>query len=113
MIRFTLLIVALLFAVALGTAAAQTTNPGNQAVPGNQGLIGTPQTQSITPPRSACTVGSQSLRVCDSDFQSCNSICTATGLDASADIAGCSLRCCNNFSACLHIRGCATTFRCF
>ena len=29
------------------------------------------------------------MRVCNNDFQSCNSVCTATALDPTADVAGC------------------------
>jgi hypothetical protein len=35
-------------------------------------------------------------------------------LDPSADTAGCSLKCCTLFKACLQIRGCASpTLECF
>jgi hypothetical protein len=41
-------------------------------------------------------------------------VCTATALDPSAEIAGCSLRCCTLFKSCLSIRGCASpTLQCF
>ena len=89
----------LVFAFAAGPAQAQTTD-----VP----------TQSLRPSQSPCGPGSQSVRVCNDDFRSCGSICTATALDPTADIAGCSLRCCTQFNACLSIRGCATrTVDCF
>jgi hypothetical protein len=65
-----------------------------------------PSTQSLRPTESACGAGSQSVRVCNSDFTSCNSICAATALDPSADIAGCGTRCCNQFNTCLRLRGC-------
>jgi hypothetical protein len=64
--------------------------------------------QSLRPTQSACGLGSQSLRVCENDLQSCNSICTATALDPTADIAGCSTRCCNQFNVCLRLRGCGS-----
>jgi hypothetical protein len=44
--------------------------------------------------------------VCNDDFRSCNSICTATALDQAADIAGCALRCCTQFNTCLRMRQC-------
>lgn len=73
-----------------------------------------PPVQSLKPTQSACGPGSQSVRVCNDDFRSCNSVCTATALDPSADIAGCSLRCCTQFKACLSIRGCAArSINCF
>jgi hypothetical protein len=73
-----------------------------------------PPTQSLKPTQTPCGPGSQSVRVCNDDFRSCNSICTATALDPSADIAGCSLRCCTQFKACLSIRGCVTrSINCF
>jgi hypothetical protein len=130
MTKSMLLLIGLFFAVPLGVAGAQTVNQGNravpgnqgligtpnQAVPGNQGLIGTPNRQSISPARSPCGAGSQSVRVCNDDFQSCNSACTAATIsDTSADITGCTQGCCTKFSACLSIRGCAnlTALNCF
>ena len=70
-------LVAVLFLEA-GSAQAQTTNP-------------VPPVQSLRPSQSACGAGSQSIRVCNDDFRSCSSICTATALDPSAVTAGCSL----------------------
>jgi hypothetical protein len=116
MTKSMLLLIGLFFAVPLGVAGAQTVNQGNRAVPGNQGLIGTPPVQSISPARSPCSAGSQSVRVCNDDFQSCNSACTAATIsDTSADITGCTQGCCTKFSACLSIRGCAnlTALNCF
>src|SRR5262245_14848864 len=112
MTKSRLLWIGLFFALSLGVAGAQTqqTQPGlgNQAVPGNQGLIGTPQLQSIIrEPGSACGASSQSVRVCDNDFQSCNSACVSTAVTQAASFEGCSQRCCNNFRTCLSIRGCA------
>ena len=92
--------VAVLF-LAAGSAQAQTTNP-------------IPPVQSLRPSQSACGAGSQSIRVCNDDFRSCSSICTATALDPSAVTAGCSLRCCSQFKACLSIRGCPSrSLNCF
>lgn len=62
--------------------------------------------QSLKPTRSACTLGSQSLRVCNDDLRSCNSVCEATALDVTAVTAGCTTRCCNQFNVCLRLRGC-------
>ena len=62
--------------------------------------------QSLKPTQSACSFGSQSLRVCNDDLRSCTSVCAATALDPSAVTAGCTTRCCNNFNVCLRIRGC-------
>jgi len=112
MTKSRLLLIGLFLAVPLGAAEAQTQRLqpglGNQAVPGNQGLIGTPSLQSIIrEPRSACGAGSQGVRVCENDFQSCNSACSGTFVSDLADTSGCIQRCCNNFSACLSIRGCA------
>jgi hypothetical protein len=64
------------------------------------------QTQSLKPTQGACTAGSQSIRVCNDDFQSCNDVCAARALDASSDIAGCATSCCYNFNVCLRMRGC-------
>jgi len=116
MTKSMLLLIGLFFAVPFGVAGAQTVNQGNQAVPGNQGLIGIPPVQSISPARSPCGAGSQSVRVCNNDFQSCNSACTAAVIsDPGADISGCTQRCCTGFSACLSIRGCSnlTALNCF
>jgi hypothetical protein len=104
MTKSMLLLIGLFFAVPLGVAGAQTggiNNQGNQAVPGNQGRI-----QSISPARSPCGAGSQSVRVCGNDFQSCNSACFATAVADAASSEGCRQRCCNNFRTCLSIRGC-------
>jgi hypothetical protein len=87
--------------LAAGAVQAQTGNP-------------IPPAQSLRPSQSPCTAGSQSVRVCNDDFRSCSSVCTATALDPSAEIAGCSLRCCTNFKACLSIRGCPSrSINCF
>ncbi|MGD9501232.1 MAG: hypothetical protein AB7V40_01950 [Methyloceanibacter sp.] len=100
--RFVLLALGLALCFAAGAASAQTTT-----------TPGTPL-QSLRPSQSACGVGSQSVRVCNDDFRSCNSICNAQTLDPSFDTTGCGLRCCNQFKACLSIRGCASlTLNCF
>jgi hypothetical protein len=73
MTKSMLLLIGLFFGVPLGVAGAQQAVPGNQgligtpnrAVPGNQGLIGIPPVQSISPARSPCSAGSQSVRVCN------------------------------------------------
>jgi hypothetical protein len=103
MARFALLLLGLVLCLAVSDARAQTTTI-------------TPQgpLQSLKPSQPACGVGSQSVRVCNDDFRSCNSICNAQTLDPTFDTTGCGLRCCNQFKACLSIRGCATlTLNCF
>ena len=101
MTKCVLLVLGVLLLLAAGSAQAQTTNP-------------IPPVQSLRPSQSACGAGSQSIRVCNDDFRSCSSVCTATALDPSAEIAGCSLRCCSQFKACLSIRGCASlSLNCF
>jgi hypothetical protein len=119
MTKFLVLALVLLLSCA-GDGVAQTTNQtqsGNQgSQSGSQGSTGNPTApvQSLQPTQSACTTGSQSLRVCNDDFRSCSSVCTATALDPTAETAGCSLRCCTNFKACLSIRGCPNpTLNCF
>jgi hypothetical protein len=95
-----LLLIGLFLAVPLGAAEAQTggiNNQRSQEAP----------FQSLSPARSLCGAGSQGVRVCNSDFQSCNSACSSTFINDLADTSGCIQRCCNNFSACLSIRGCA------
>jgi Putative polyhydroxyalkanoic acid system protein (PHA_gran_rgn) len=73
-----------------------------------------PPNQSLRDTPSACGPGSQSVRVCNDDFRSCNSICTATALDPTADIASCSLNCCTKFNTCLRMRSCgARVISCF
>src|SRR5689334_62538 len=123
MTKSILLLIGLFFAVPLGVAEAQQAVQGNpgligpqRAVPGNQGLIGRPPNQSISPAQSPCSAGSQSVRVCNNDFQSCNSACSAALVsNPSADITGCTQTCCTTFSACLSIRGCSnlTSLNCF
>jgi len=66
------------------------------------------QTQSLKPTPSACTLGSQSLRVCNNGLQSCNDVCAARALDVNADIAGCTTACCVRYNVCLSQRGCRT-----
>jgi hypothetical protein len=122
MTKYLALLLGLLLALAAGDLRAQQL--GNQGAtnqgavtpqgPGNTTSSGRGAVQSLSPSKSACSAGSQSVRVCNDDFRSCGSTCTATALDASADIAGCSLRCCTNFKACLSIRGCASPrLQCF
>lgn len=65
-----------------------------------------PPLQSLRPTQGACTIGSQSLRVCENAFTSCNDVCAARALDVSADIAGCTTACCTQFNVCLRLRGC-------
>jgi hypothetical protein len=101
MTKLMAVVLALTLSLEAGGALAQTGNP-------------VPPVQSLQPSQSPCGPGSQSVRVCNDDFRSCNSACTATALDPSADIAGCGLRCCTNFKACLNIRGCpARSLNCF
>src|SRR4029079_13285854 len=105
MTKFLLLVLVLLLAFARDAGA----QPASQTQSGNPGATGSPGTpfQSLQPTQSACTTGSQSVRVCNDDFRSCSSVCTATALDPTAETAGCTLRCCTQFKACLNIRGCA------
>jgi hypothetical protein len=98
--RVLMLALALAVCLAAGEAHAQA-----DGVPPNQSLRDTP---------SACGPGSQSVRVCNDDFRSCNSVCTATALDPTADIASCSLNCCTKFNTCLRMRQCgARVVSCF
>ena len=115
MIRHLLLALGLLLALSSGELRAQQGTPGNPGSLNQQGQGATGSGfQSLRPTQSPCTAGSQSVRVCNDDFRSCGSTCTATALDPSADTAGCDLRCCTQFKACLQIRGCATpTLQCF
>lgn len=62
--------------------------------------------QSLQQTPSPCGPGSQSVRVCRDDLRSCSSVCSARALDAAADIAGCSTRCCVQFNVCLRMRSC-------
>jgi hypothetical protein len=120
----------LLLLLLQATVFAQSTAPGQGALPHTttpgvqpqNPLVPTPgfgnpiaRPQSLAPTPDICGAGSQSVRVCNNDFQSCSSACTAALLsDTTADITGCTLRCCTGFNACLSIRGCATgTVNCF
>jgi len=101
MTKYVLWALTVMLLLVAGSVQAQTTNP-------------IPPVQSLKPSQSAYSAGSQSIRVCNDDFRSCSSVCTATALDPSAEIAGCSLRCCTNFKACLSIRGCPSrSLNCF
>jgi hypothetical protein len=90
MTRILLLALGLLFAASIGHA--QTAPP----------------LQSLKPTPSACTLGSQSLRVCNNDLQSCNDVCSARALDVNADIAGCTTACCYQYNVCLRMRNCGS-----
>ena len=106
--RSVFLILALALALCTGTARAQVLD--DQFFRQNE----PPPAQSLKPSQTPCGPGSQSVRVCNDDFRSCNSVCNASALDPSADVAGCSLRCCTQFKACLSIRGCVTrSINCF
>lgn len=108
--KYILLILVLSLTLSVGGAQAQ------QGLTQGQNSLGNPipPAQSQSPAISPCSTGSQSVRVCNDDFRSCGSTCTATALDPSADTAGCSLKCCTLFKACLQIRGCASpTLECF
>jgi hypothetical protein len=112
MVKYVVLVLALLLALSVGGVQAQQGSilAQNQNSSGNP----IPPAQSRSPAISPCSTGSQSVRVCNDDFRSCGSTCTATALDPTADIAGCSLRCCTQLKACLQIRGCASpTLNCF
>jgi hypothetical protein len=108
-----LLVLLLLGAAALAqTSTLGTTRQGTQSQSNGNPVA---PTQSLAPTPDVCSAGSQSIRVCNNDFQSCSSVCNGLTLtDPNADVAGCSLRCCSIFNACLSIRGCATgTVNCF
>jgi len=64
--------------------------------------------QSLQTRPSACGIGSQSIRVCENDLRSCNSVCEARALDPSAVVAGCATRCCTQYNVCLRLRGCGS-----
>lgn len=64
--------------------------------------------QSLRPTQGACGAGSQSVRVCRNDLQSCNDVCAARALEPSADVAGCTTACCNQFNVCLRLRNCGS-----
>ena len=101
MTKYVLWVLGLSLFLAAGAVQAQNGNP-------------IPPAQSLKPTQSPCTPGSQSVRVCDDDFRSCSSVCTATALDPNAETTGCSLRCCTQFKACLSIKGCASrSLECF
>jgi len=111
MTKSILLLIALFFAVSPGAAGAQTLNPGlrGQGTPQEGSGNPIPPAQSLAPTPDVCSAGSQSVRVCNNDFQSCSTVCNAATLnDPQADVAGCNLRCCTGFNACLHLRGCDT-----
>lgn len=88
MTRFAALLLGVVFLA--GAAFAQDTQPS----------------QSLRPTPSACTAGSQSVRVCSNGFRSCNDVCAARALSANSDVAGCATSCCNQFNVCLQMRNC-------
>jgi hypothetical protein len=73
-----------------------------------------PPAQSLAPTPSICGAGGEGVRVCNSDFQSCSSICAASVFDPNADTSACTARCCSNLVSCLSIRQCNTSgINCF
>src|SRR5215467_14993980 len=82
------------------------TNPiPGQTIPSIPGIGNPiPPAQSLAPNASICGPGGEGVRVCNSDFQSCNSACAATAFNPRADVSSCTDRCCNNFTVCLNIR---------
>ena len=82
------------------------------SIPGTGNPI--PPAQSLAPTPSICGPGGEGVRVCNSDFQSCSSICAATTFDPNADTSSCTNHCCNNLTVCLNLRRCNTTgINCF
>ena len=81
MSKFAIFALALVFAALAPVAvmAQQTQVQRGVRVPSPGNPI--PPAQSLQPTPSACSPGSQSLRVCSNDFQSCSSVSTATALE--------------------------------
>jgi hypothetical protein len=94
-----------------GQTIRGTGNPiPGQTIPSIPGIGNPiPPAQSLAPTLSICGPGGEGVRVCNSDFQSCNSACAATVFDPNADVSACTDRCCNNFTVCLNIRRCNTS----
>src|SRR5262245_46712944 len=65
MTRTALLLLGLVLCIAVSDARAQTTTTPN-------GTTQNGPLQSLRPSQTACGVGSQSVRVCNDDFRSCN-----------------------------------------
>lgn len=89
MTRFGVLLLGVLFLG--GAALAQTTSQ---------------PAQSLKPTPSACTAGSQSIRVCANGLQSCSDVCAAQALSANSQIVGCETACCNRYNVCVQMRNC-------
>jgi hypothetical protein len=99
-----------------GQTIRGTGNPiPGQTIPSIPGIGNpVPPVQSLAPTPSICGPGGEGVRVCNSDFQSCNSACAATVFNPTADVSACTDRCCNNLTVCLNIRRCSTaTVNCF
>ena len=80
MSKFAIFALALVFALApVAVMAQQTQVQRGVRVPSPGNPI--PPAQSLQPTPSACSPGSQSLRICSNDFQSCSSVSTATALE--------------------------------
>src|SRR5262249_44892614 len=93
-------------------AAARCNGQAPPSVPGKGNPI--PPAQSRAPNASICGPGGEGVRVCNSDFQSCNSACAASVFDPNADTSACTDRSCNNLTVCLNIRRCDTgSINCF
>jgi hypothetical protein len=120
LLRFALAVVVCVQPAAVHAQARVTTPPPTNPIPG-QTSPGTPgegnpipPAQSLAPTPSICGAGGEGLRVCNSDFQSCSSVCAASVFDPNADTSACSARCCSNLVTCLSIRRCNTSgLNCF
>lgn len=101
-------------------AQARLITPGTNPIPGQTNPITPGEGNPIPPAHSLattpnlCGAGSESVRVCNNDFQSCSSVCAASVFDPNADTSACTSRCCTSFITCLSLRQCVTSgINCF
>ena len=120
LLRFALGVVICVQPAAVYAQASFPTQPQTNPLPGqtSPSIPGKgnpiPPAQSLAPTLSICGAGGEGVRVCNSDFQSCSSICAASVLDPNTDTSACTARCCSNLVTCLSIRRCNTSgINCF
>jgi hypothetical protein len=120
LLRFALAVGLCVQPAAVHAQATFPTQPPTNPIPGQTPPsipgIGNPipPAQSLAPTPSICGAGGEGVRVCNSDFQSCSSICAASVFDPNADTSACAARCCTNLVTCLNIRRCSTSgINCF
>jgi hypothetical protein len=95
------------FGTVTGSPASLHANVKSKAVSSRvRSSVCTPTGDANNPWSRVSPNGGEGVRVCNSDFQSCSSVCAASVFDPNADTSACTARCCSNLVNCLSIRRC-------